>query len=430
MRRWSRSKLGRPAASSATTSPSSAKSPPASGASATAISGYRSVMRAPLRAQSSTRPCSRSASRRTPSHLSSKSQPGPRGTSSTRVGSMRGRLAGWRRTRGSVASRRGVRIRRGMVARCGFDTGGGRALTWLPEGGRMPARSIGSGTISFGLVSIPIRVYVATHSEQLSFNMLHAPCHTRIKQQLYCPHHDKVVERSEIVKGYQFEKDRYVTFTDEEIRALEAEANRAIDIHEFVPLAGVDPIYFEDAHYLGPDKGAEKAYHLLAQAMRDTGKVALAQYVRGGKEHLVLLRPYDGGLVLHTMHYADEVRSLAEVDLGGEPKVRAGELEMARKLVQQLSAKAFRPEQYKDQYRERVEAVVQKKVAGQEVTAAEPEKPKAQVIDLMEALKASLSRTATRAERLAEPEVAGKRRPAALARAHERQGSRRRAHKK
>src|SRR2546422_821667 len=159
----------------------------------------------------------------------------------------------------------------------------------------MPARSIGSGTISFGLVSIPIRVYVATHSEQLSFNMLHAPCGTRIKQQLYCPHHDKVVERSEIVKGYQFEKDRYVTFTDEEIKALEAEANRAIDIHEFVPLAGVDPIYFEDAHYLGPDKGAEKAYHLLAQAMRETGRGGLAQYVRGGEEDLGPLPPHDRG---------------------------------------------------------------------------------------------------------------------------------------
>src|SRR2546428_2334295 len=198
----------------------------------------------------------------------------------------------------------------------------------------MPARSSGSGTISFGLVSIPIRVYVATHSEQLSFNLLHAPCKTRIKQQLYCPHHDKVVERSELAKGYEFEKDRYVTFSDEELKALEAEANRAIDIHEFVPLAGVDPIYFEDAHYLGPDKGAEKAYHLLAQAMRETGKVALAQYVRGGKEQLVLVRPYDGGLVLHTMHYADEVPSLADVDLVRAAKLRAGELQMARKPVQ------------------------------------------------------------------------------------------------
>ena len=294
----------------------------------------------------------------------------------------------------------------------------------------MAARSIGSGTISFGLVSIPIRVYVATHSEQLGFNMLHEKCGTRIRQQLYCPHCQRVIERSETVKGFQFQKDRYVTFQDEELKALEAEANRSIEIHEFVPLASVDPIYFEDAHYLGPDKGAEKAYHLLAEAMRATGKVALAQYVRGGKEHLVLLRPYDGGLVLHTMHYADEVRSLAEVDLGGEPKLRTGELEMARKLVQQLSSKAFRPEQYKDQYRERVQEVVQKKVAGEEVTAAEPEKPKAQVIDLMEALKASLSRTAARAESVAEPEAAGRRRPAALARAHERQGSRRRAHKK
>src|SRR2546428_8768513 len=217
----------------------------------------------------------------------------------------------------------------------------------------MPARSIGSGTISFGLVSIPIRVYVATHSEQLSFNLLHAPCGTRIKQQIYCPHHDTVVERSELVKGYQFAKDRYVSFTDEELKALEAEANRSIDIHEFVPLASVDPIYFENAHYLGPDKGAEKAYHLLAQAMRATGKVALAQYVRGGKEHLVLVRPYDGGLVLHTMHYADEVRSLAEVDLGGEPKVRAGELEMARKLVQPLSPKAVHPQQGNDPHRQR-----------------------------------------------------------------------------
>ncbi|TMA42870.1 MAG: Ku protein, partial [Deltaproteobacteria bacterium] len=118
----------------------------------------------------------------------------------------------------------------------------------------MAARSIGSGTISFGLVSIPIRMYVATHSEQVSFNMLHRDCGTRVRQQLYCPRHERVVERSEIVKGYQFQQDRFVTFTDEELRALEAEANRAIEIQEFVPLDQVDPIYFENAHYLGPDK--------------------------------------------------------------------------------------------------------------------------------------------------------------------------------
>ena len=218
----------------------------------------------------------------------------------------------------------------------------------------MAARSIGSGTISFGLVSIPVRLFVATSPEQLSFNMLHRECGSRIKQQLYCPRDERVVERSEIVKGYEFQKDRYVTFADEELKALEAEANRSIDIHEFVPLASVDPVYFENTHYLGPDKGAEKAYHLLADTMRDTGKVALAQFVHHGKEHLVLIRPFEGGLALHSMYYADEVRPIAEVDLGGSPTLRAGETELARRLIDQLSTDEFHPERYKDEYRDRL----------------------------------------------------------------------------
>lgn len=296
----------------------------------------------------------------------------------------------------------------------------------------MAVRPVGSGTISFGLVSIPIRLYVATSSEQLSFNMLHAPCGTRIKQQIVCPHCERVVERSEIVKGYEFEKDRYVTFTDDELKALEAEANRALDIHEFVPLAAVDPMYFASAHYLGPDKGAEKAYHLLAEAMRATAKVALAQFVHHGKEHLVLIRPLDGGLVLHSMHYADEVRRFADIEAGAAPKIREGEADLARKLIEQLSAPAFHPEQYRDQYRDRVREVVQKKVEGQEVTAAAPAPARAQVIDLMEALKASLTRKGARAEERssAAAEAAGKRRPAAAARRRETQAPRRRVHKK
>ena len=293
----------------------------------------------------------------------------------------------------------------------------------------MAARSIGSGTISFGLVSIPIRVYVATHSEQLGFNMLHEKCGTRIRQQLYCPHCQRVIERSETVRGYQFQKDRYVRFTDEELKALEAEANRAIDIHEFVPLAKVDPIYFEDAHYLGPDKGAEKAYHLLSEAMRATGKVALAQFVRGGKEHLVVIRPYNGGLVLHSMFYADEVRDFGEVGVGGEPKLRPNEVEMAERLIEQLSSEDFRPDQYKDEYRERLQGVVEKKVAGEEIRVSEPEEPRGQVIDLMEALKASLARREERAAPSVRP-AAGKRRPAARTPGTERQGGRRRAQKK
>lgn len=296
----------------------------------------------------------------------------------------------------------------------------------------MAARSIGSGTISFGLVSIPVKLYVATSSEQLSFNLLHEECGTRIKQQLYCPHCQRVVERSETVKGYQFQKDRYVTFTDEELKALEAEANRSIDITEFVPLGKVDPIYFENSHYLGPDEGAEKAYHLLVEAMRDTDKVGLAQFTRHGKEHLALIRPFDRGLVLHSMYYADEVRTFGEIDLGAAPKVRPHEVELAQKLIEQLSADTFAPERFKDEYRDRVQEAVNRKVEGEEIRIAAPEPQRAQVIDLMDALKASLGRKGTAAEprkAAANGAAGGRRRPAAAARRRETHAPRRRAHK-
>jgi DNA end-binding protein Ku len=295
----------------------------------------------------------------------------------------------------------------------------------------MPARAIGSGTISFGLVSIPIRFYVATSSKQVAFNMLHEECGSRIKQQLYCPKDERVVGRDEIVKGYEVAKDRYVVFTDEELKTLEVEANRSIDIQEFVPLEQVDPVYFDGTHYLGPDKGAEKAYHLLTEAMQETKRVALAQIVTRGKEELVLIRPFDGGLAIHGMHYADEIRSFDEIETGGEAKVRANEAELARKLVQQLSSEDFEPEKYQDEYRQRVEKLVQKKTEGEEITVAEEEKPRAQVIDLMEALKKSLAREPRAPERpAAAKEAADKRRPAAAVRRRETQPPRRRAQKK
>lgn len=258
----------------------------------------------------------------------------------------------------------------------------------------MAARSIGSGTISFGLVSIPVRLYVATSSESLSFNMLHEPCRSRIKQQLFCPTCERVVERSEIVKGYQFAKDQYVLFADDELKALEAAANRSIDIQEFVPLTKVDPIYFENAHYLGPEKGADKAYRLLVQSMHDTGKVAVAQWTSHGKEHIVLIRALDEGLVMHALYYADEVRSLREITDGAEASAaRPAEVELARKLIDQLSNDDFRPETYHDAHRGRVQALVEQKIAGEDV-AETPESttPRAQVIDLMDALKESLAR--------------------------------------
>jgi DNA end-binding protein Ku len=304
----------------------------------------------------------------------------------------------------------------------------------------MAARSIGSGTISFGLVSIPIRLYVATSSESLSFNMLHEPCRSRIKQQLFCPTCDRVVERSEIVKGYQFAKDQYVLFADDELKALEAAANRSIDIQEFVPLAKVDPIYFENAHYLGPEKGAEKAYRLLVQSMHDTGKVALAQWTSHGKEHIVLIRALDAGLVMHALHYADEVRSLAEIaDATDAAPARPAEVELARKLIDQLSNDEFRPDTYHDAHRGRVQALVEQKIAGHEVAEAdETAAPRAQVIDLMDALKESLARG--RSAKSRESAVSGKseraakapstRRPTAAARGNETEAPPKRARKK
>ncbi|MBI3769687.1 MAG: Ku protein [Deltaproteobacteria bacterium] len=298
----------------------------------------------------------------------------------------------------------------------------------------MAARSIGSATISFGLVSIPTRLYVATHSERIAFNMLHEVCGTRIKQQLYCPHCARVVERGETVKGYEFEKGRFVTFTGPEIAALEAEANHAIDIQEFVPLASVDPIYFENVHYLGPDKGAEKAYHLLAEAMRATEKVALAQFTSHGKEQLVLIRPYQDGLALHSMYYAEEVRAFDDVETGGDLKIRQGEAELARKLIDQLSTKAFHPEQYEDTYRDRVKAAVDRKVAGEKVRTPEASPARARVIDLMQALKESLAERGSKGEERSHAAAmrapAGKRRPAASARRRVDAKPERRAHKK
>ena len=283
----------------------------------------------------------------------------------------------------------------------------------------MPPHSIGSGTISFGLVSIPIRMYTAASSESVSFNQLHPKCGGRVRQQMICPTCNEVVERSTLVKGYEFAKDQYVQFTEDELKTLEGEASKMIDIAEFVPLDQVDPIYFEKTYYLGPDKGGEKAYRLLADAMLKAGRVALAKFVMRGKENLVLIRPAKEGLMLHTMYFADEIRDFGEVDKGEDAKVKPGELDLAERLVGELTSEAFKPEQYADEYRTRVLEVVESKVEGKEITSLAPQAQRTQVIDLMDALKQSLGKRGSGAGKgaAAEAKVAAlEKKPATLAR--------------
>ena len=271
----------------------------------------------------------------------------------------------------------------------------------------MPPHSLGSGTISFGLVSIPVRLYTAASSAGVAFNQLHGVCGSRIRQQTFCPRCNRTVERAELVRGYEFAKDQYVQVKDDELKALEGEASKIIDIAEFVPLAEVDPIYFEKTYYLGPDKCGEKPYRLLADAMEKAGQVALAKYVMRGKESLVLIRPAQGGLMLHTMYFADEVRNFDEVDKGQSAKIREGELDLALQLINGLASETFSPDRYADEYRHRVLGMINQKVEGQEITVSEAPAPRAQVIDLMEALKESLAKRGVSAE-----EAAAKKPPA------------------
>ena len=283
----------------------------------------------------------------------------------------------------------------------------------------MPAHSIGSANISFGLVSIPIKMFTAASAGGVSFNQIHQKCGGRIKQQQICPTCNEVVERSTLVKGYEFSKDQYVQFTEDELKALEGETSRMIDIAEFVPLDQVDPIYFEKTYYLGPDKGGEKAYRLLADTMKGSSRVALAKYVMRGKENLVLIRAANNGLMLHTMYFADEIRDFSEVDKGENAKLKPGEMELAQRLVNELASDKFKPEQYTDEYRTRVLEAVEAKVEGKQVTSLAPQAQRAQVIDLMDALKQSLGKRGTGAAPAADGDAKSdlEKKPAARARA-------------
>jgi DNA end-binding protein Ku len=257
-------------------------------------------------------------------------------------------------------------------------------------------RAFASGQIAFGLVSIPVKLFSAAEaSERISFNMVHEECGGRIQQQLFCPKDERTVERTEIVKGYEFARGQYVLFSEEELKALEEKSTQQIDIVEFLPNSQIDPIYFQKANYLAPDRGGDRAYTLLAKALEQTGRWALAKYAARGKQYLVVLRPVGKGLVMHQLYYPNEIRSMDELDLG-EAIIKDNELKMAIQLAEMGAAEEFHPENYRDEQRERIRDLIQKKIDGEEITSAIADEPKAQVIDLMEALRASLGGAASK----------------------------------
>jgi DNA end-binding protein Ku len=245
----------------------------------------------------------------------------------------------------------------------------------------------------------------------IQLNMIHKKCGTRLKQQYICPTDNEVVDRNEIVKGYEYAKGQYVLFTEEELKALTPEATNSVDITEFVPLDQVDPIYYEKATYLGPDRGGDRPYRLLSEAMRKTGRAALARYAARGKDYLVLLRPFQEGLLMQQLRYADELRSFSEVPVA-PAEVKEPELRLAVQLIEQIATDKFEPENYEDHVRQRTRDLIEKKIEGQDITEAPQEAPKAQVIDLMEALKASLAASAKPEKAVAEPVSLAARKPA------------------
>ena len=273
----------------------------------------------------------------------------------------------------------------------------------------MAARAIGSGTISFGLVSIPFKLYTAASSQNVSFNMLHKKCGGRMKQQYFCPVDNVVVERTDMVKGFEFAKDQYVQFTEDDLKKLETAKTDSLELVEFVPESTVDLVYIEKTYYLGPDKGGDRAYQLLAQSMKRSGKIAVGRYWTRGRQQVVLIRPYHTkGLIMHYVYYASEVRSFDDVRASAlDATFKDVELDLADKLIAQwLSAGVeFKADKYRDEYQDRIRGAVDQKVAGQEITVTD-EAPKAQIIDLFEALKRSLATGPAPADKDAAPESA------------------------
>lgn len=280
----------------------------------------------------------------------------------------------------------------------------------------MAPRATASTTISFGLVTVPVKLYsTGQSSSKIRFNMIHEPCQARLRQQYVCVKCEEVVEKDEVVKGYEFAKDQYVLFTPDELAEIETPTTEGIEITEFVEAADVDPVYFDRAYYLGPGKGGARAYRLLSEALEQTDRVAIGQYAARGKAYLVMLRPKGGGIVMEQLKYADEVRSFDEIEVG-DVEVKDQELELARQLIDAAAVETFEPGKYEDTVRAQILSMIEAKVEGEEVAIAPTERAEPKIIDLMGALKASLDREekkpAARAEKKAAKKKAGKKKSA------------------
>jgi DNA end-binding protein Ku len=251
------------------------------------------------------------------------------------------------------------------------------------------ASTVWKGHLTFGLLSLPVKLFSAARGETISFNQLHKSDHSRVKQKLYCQAEDKPIERNEIVKGYEYEKDKYVVVDDEEIKKVAPKTAKTMEVLEFVKASEVDPIYLESSYYLAPDEAGEKPYALLFESLRQSGCVGVAKIAMHNREHIVILRPGSKGILLHTMYYPDEIRQVEEFRTDTST-VKEKELALAKTLVESLLA-PFEPEKYKDDYRENLKAMIQAKVEGKEIVETAAPTHMAPVIDIMEALKASLA---------------------------------------
>jgi DNA end-binding protein Ku len=265
------------------------------------------------------------------------------------------------------------------------------------------ASTVWKGYVSFGLISVPIRMFVAAREEHVSFNQIHKECGTRVKQQLFCPTDQRVVERSELAKGYPVDKDTYVLVTEEELKSLEAESSESMEIQQFVKLDDVDPIYYQTSYYTVPEDPGRRAYALILQGMEQLQLGAIAKITLHQREQIVMIRPYHKGLVLHTLYYPAEVREIAEYGRDGEDlKLQTAEVQLAEQFMKQLTSK-FAPEEFKDEYQTRVEELVERKEAGMVAKSdKQPKKRLAPVINLMDALRKSMEQ---------QEEAAGKKEP-------------------